>query len=228
MPTYREWHRSSLRLKGYDYAQAGIYFVTVCSYHRQCLFGEIHNGQMQVNAAGGMVQENWEDLSERFPFVVLDAFVVMPNHLHGIICLIEQDTTTATTPGRGEPCVRPPLLGSAYHEDGPPGDGRSGDGRTQSSPLRASTQEYRHPHGTESGTIGRIVQAFKSITTHQYTQGVKQNGWTPFEGRIWQRNYHEHIIRHEEAMNGIREYIIANPARWAEDADNPNNPLEPA
>ena len=111
MPTYREWHRINHRLGGYDYAQEGVYFITICSHQRQCLFGEIHDGQMRLNAAGGMVQENWEGLSERFPFLALDAFVVMPNHLHGIICLIGKDTQTAPatdTPATDTPATDTP------------------------------------------------------------------------------------------------------------------------
>jgi len=201
MSTDREKHRVSIRLRGYDYAQTGAYFVTICTHRRQCLFGEIHNGQMQVNEAGNMVQENWEALPGRFPFLVTDNFVIMPNHLHGIVCLVGQEMMTAAAPSAAAPGE-----GELVREE-------------------KTGEEYCHPQGTQSGTVGRVVQAFKSITTHQYTQGVKQSGWSPFEARVWQRNYYEHIIRHEDALDSIRTYIVANPANWADDADNPNSPL---
>ena len=78
-------NRRSLRLKGYDYAQAGAYFVTICTQGRVCLFGEVVDGEMRLNAAGAVVDAEWHGLPRRFPGVQTDAFVVMPNHVHGII-----------------------------------------------------------------------------------------------------------------------------------------------
>jgi len=80
-------HRRSIRLKGYDYSQAGAYFVTICTQDRACLFGKVVNGEMRLNDAGRMVLAEWNMLPERFPHVVLDAFVVMPNHVHGIVVI---------------------------------------------------------------------------------------------------------------------------------------------
>jgi hypothetical protein len=79
--------RRSIRLKGYDYSQAGVYFVTICTQGRACLFGEVIDGEMRLNDAGRMVVAEWERLPVLFPNVVLDAFVVMPNHIHGIVIL---------------------------------------------------------------------------------------------------------------------------------------------
>jgi putative transposase len=59
------------------------------------------------------------------------------------------------------------------------------------------------------------------MTTKRYADGVKQSGWPPFSGRLWQRNYYEHIIRNEDSLNRIRQYILDNPVRWAVDRDNP-------
>jgi putative transposase len=78
-------HRRSIRLKGYDYSQAGAYFVTICTQDRACLFGDVVNGEMLLNAAGRMVQTVWDDVPNHYPGVELDAFVVMPNHVHGIV-----------------------------------------------------------------------------------------------------------------------------------------------
>jgi REP element-mobilizing transposase RayT len=66
-----------------------------------------------------------------------------------------------------------------------------------------------------------VVHRFKTLTTKRYADGVKQSGWTPFSGRVWQRNYYEHIIRNEESLNRIRQYILDNPAKWAMDRNNP-------
>ena len=80
-------HRRSIRLKGYDYSQAGAYFVTICTKDRGCLFGEIIDGEMVLNPFGEVVQACWDDLPRHYPHVELDAFVIMPNHLHGIIII---------------------------------------------------------------------------------------------------------------------------------------------
>ena len=93
-------HRRSVRLKGYDYSLAGAYFVTICTQNRECMFGKIHNAKMILNDAGRMVEWWWEKLNDKFENIETDAFVVMPNHFHGII-LIQNDIVGA------DPCVCP-------------------------------------------------------------------------------------------------------------------------
>ncbi len=80
-------HRRSIRLRGHDYSQPGLYFVTICTQDRECLFGEIRNGKMLLNEAGAAVLQTWNALPERFAPVETDSFVVMPNHVHGVIGL---------------------------------------------------------------------------------------------------------------------------------------------
>jgi putative transposase len=82
-------HRRSIRLKGYDYTQPGAYFITICTHGRECLFGEIIDGEMHLNEAGQIVVQTWQDLPNHVPNVQLDAFVVMPNHVHGIIIITD-------------------------------------------------------------------------------------------------------------------------------------------
>ncbi|HUK56276.1 MAG TPA: transposase [Nitrospiria bacterium] len=81
-------HRRSIRLKGYEYSRTGAYFVTVCVKNRECLFGDIFDGRMVLNDAGRIVERVWKDLPARFPSVELDAFALMPNHVHGILALV--------------------------------------------------------------------------------------------------------------------------------------------
>lgn len=83
-------HRKSIRLKGYDYSQAGAYFVTIVTYQRDCLFGEIVNGELMLNEYGKIVQKWWDEIPIHFPNVELGAFVIMPNHIHGIIFVITE------------------------------------------------------------------------------------------------------------------------------------------
>lgn len=191
-------HRRSIRLPGYDYSAAGAYFVTVCAQGRQCLFGTVINGVMQVNDAGRMVEAVWHELPERFIHVTLDECVVMPNHFHCIVLLPDRGKPRVCPydDGRGESCIRP----ESGHKD--PGDHKD------------------RPYGTMNDSLGRIIQVFKSLTTNAYIRGVKENGWPPFPGRLWQRNFYERVIRDDAELAATREYIAINPDNWAEDEEN--------
>lgn len=83
-----EHHRRSLRLKGYDYSQAGAYFITICTHKRACILGDVVDGQIHLHTCGQWVKEQWTKLPDRFPGVMLDEFVIMPNHMHGILHLV--------------------------------------------------------------------------------------------------------------------------------------------
>jgi REP element-mobilizing transposase RayT len=87
---------------------------------------------------------------------------------------------------------------------------------------RSKGEHKVRPYGTLPDTLGQIMQAFKSITTNRYIAGVKQKQWPPFQGKLWQRNYYEHIVRDENELNDIRKYIMDNPKKWDLDQENPN------
>ncbi len=107
----RERHgRHTIRLKDYDYSQEGAYFITICIQNRQCLFGDIKDGNMFLNQAGEMVRSVWENLPRRFVHVISDEYIVMPNHIHGVI-IIDR---------RGESCIRP-NYSMGDHKDRPYG-----------------------------------------------------------------------------------------------------------
>lgn len=199
--------RSSIRLAGHDYAGSGTYFVTLCLHGRQPLFGELHHGTMRRNGAGEKVASCWRDLTNRFTGIMLDTFVVMPDHFHGIIHL-----------GRGEPCVRPAKI-RVESEREPftyptPKCTAMADGIH---PTSVKGEHKVRPYGTADGSLGRIVQAFKSITTRSYIDGVRRNGWPGFEDRLWQRNYWERIIRSEAELHVVRAYIRDNPRQASDD-----------
>ena len=183
-------HRQSIRLKYYDYSQAGYYFVTMCTQNRECLFGDIKIGQMILNAAGKMIQD-----------IQIDEYVIMPNHFHGIIGLVG-----------AAPCGRP---GVAHIDGQPRGDGYGGGDRNGNGNGCGNGQ----PHGV-APTLGHIMDWFKTMTTNDYIRNVKFNHWPPFPGRLWQRNYYEHIIREEDDFLRIKEYIRTNPSHWEDDEEN--------
>lgn len=184
-------HRRSIRLKGYDYTTAGAYFITICTHQRECLFGAIEDGEMQLNLFGEIAQSGWLKVSCHFQLVRLDQFVVMPNHIHGIIWLGNMN-------GRGE-AFAPRLLQFNQDTD------------ANASPLPLD--------GTQSGSIGAIVQNFKSVSARRINQIRKTAG-----GPVWQRNYYEHIIRDDRALQNIRQYIQNNPLSWRQDQVHPDNP----
>ena len=192
--------RRSVRLRRYDYAQAGAYFVTVVAQRRMCLFGEVVEGEMRLNGAGEMVETWWRKLPEKHPGVDTDAFIIMPNHIHGIVII---NTTVGATP-RGRPDA----------------------GGTER--KRALVANQGQPHGAAptgddvKPTLGDIVRWFKTMTTNAYIRGVRENDWTPFDKRLWQRNYYEHVIRNEDSLNETRHYINTNPLRWHLDKENPH------
>jgi REP element-mobilizing transposase RayT len=139
--------------------------------------------------------------------VVLDAFVVMPNHVHGIVVITNpapDDTATTAPTIVGTGLVSAPNAGTM-------GAVPNAGATTRVAPTAGDTV---------APTVGDIVGAFKSRVTVEYIRGVKTSGWPPFRGRLWQRNYYEHIIRNERALNAIRQYIIENPRRWQMDREN--------
>ncbi|MBI4787545.1 MAG: transposase [Chloroflexi bacterium] len=199
-------HRRSIRLKGYDYSQAGVYYVTIVAQNRACLFGEVVRAEMQLNDAGRMVQSQWECLPQRFPNVETDEFIVMPNHFHGALLIMDKTVGAV-------PCARPvvPQPNKGRPQGGqPPGGQPQGIAPTEHDP-----------------TLGSIVGAWKSIVTDEYIRGVHELNWEPFYRKLWQRNYWEHIVRDEPDLNRIREYIINNPANWDSDEHNPKNAPHP-
>lgn len=210
-------HRRSIRLKGYDYTQPGAYFVTIVAQDRACLFGEIVDGEMRLNDAGRMLWAEWQALPQRFPTIALDAFVVMPNHVHGIIIITNADNVGAgLVPAPLVPAPIVPAPPGATTRVAPTDKDAPTDTHA---PTNDPTNDTTHAT-THDPTIGDIVGAFKSITTVMYTRGVKQSGWPAFRGRLWQRNYYERIVRDDVALRRIRAYIHANPSRWERDGEN--------
>jgi putative transposase len=188
-------HRRSIRLKGYDYSSEGAYYVTIVTQGRECLFGEIINGEMYLNKYGEIVQKWWNEIPIHFSNVEIEAFVIMPNHVHGIIFI--------TTERRGE-VVSPHDNPNKNIQDAYV-DGINKQG--------GETPPLRKP------TLGQIVAYFKYQSTKDMNRIETDKAITKF----WQRNYYEHIIRHEKDLQNKTDYIEANPLLWDEDDDNPQN-----
>jgi putative transposase len=154
--------RNGLRYSGYDYAQAGAVFVTICTHNRQRLFGVVDGDGVGLSPSGEYAAFRWRQISQRFSGVLVDTHVIMPDHIHAIL-------------------------------------------HTGADPSLSL-----HP------SIGDIVRWFKSTLHADYSKGVRHLGWSPYDRRLWQRDYYDHIIRDERDLDRIRAYIEANPARWHE------------
>jgi putative transposase len=168
--------RRSIRLPGYDYAQPGAYFVTICTHDRECDLGEIVDGRAILSPFGEVADECWRDLPSHFPRLLLDRFAVMPNHVHGIIISVG---ATHASPLRGDPRASPPCVD-------PCADALCVD--PHASPLPVGTPA----HGPRSGSVAAIVGSFKSATTRRVNR-IRGTPQAPF----WQRGYYEHVIRDE-------------------------------
>lgn len=184
--------RKSIRLRGYDYSQNGAYFVTICTQNRRYLFGEINNGEMLLNEAGIMVQDTWNGLPEYAVGYTVEALQVMPNHLHGILMIMDD---TSRQLRRAHPAK---TLDAPSH-----------------GPIRRSAPTTSMPR-----PLTEILQRFKRFTTHEYIRGVHELGWPPFEGKLWQRGYYERIVRNEREFFAYWEYIANNPLQWQYDEMN--------
>lgn len=196
--------RRSVRLKGFDYAQSGAYFVTICVQGGECVLGEITaGGTMQLSAIGEIVDWVWHSLPNHRPHIRLDAWVIMPNHVHGILFLDDG----LNGQGRGEAFGNTPqkIIKSS---------------QPNASPLQPQTNAVpERPLGTKPNSLPAIIQNFKSITSRRINSFRKASGM-----RFWQRNYWEHVIRNDQSLHAIRAYIIQNPTRWAEDQLHPAAP----
>lgn len=191
--------RRSIRLQNYDYSQEGMYFVTICTYEKEYLFGEIKSDcrgtiSCALNKEGKVVEQCWKEIINHYDNVDLDEFIIMPNHIHGIICITHN--------------VNQKHHGNQNHYGVQKHHGvQKHYGVQDIEPLR---NEYQK---TISGSIGSIIRGFKIGATKWFRKNTDIY-------QVWQRNYYEHIIRDERDLNRIREYIILNPHNWEEDKYN--------
>jgi len=149
--------------------------------------------EVAPSAAGHMASDWWLRIPSKFPDVLLDAMVVMPNHLHAVV-LLERERENSHGAGAH-------TLAQSSSKVG---------GQTRGS---APT--------TDRASVTAVAQWFKTMTTNAYFRGVKAHDWPAVRGRLWQRNYYEHIIRDDTDLNHVRDYIAGNPAAWPDDDENP-------
>lgn len=185
-------NRRSIRLPAYDYQTPGAYFVTICTFHKECLLTDESLAQI--------VRWSWTNLVTRSKRFRGDAFVVMPNHVHGIVWLTDRATLGAQhSPARNE------------IEDSVE---RSGLSVVQDTSCAAPLP----PTNVNPGSLGAAVRTFKSASTRRINEARGLPG-----APVWQRNYYERVIRSPRELEAARHYILENPLKWADDPNNPAN-----
>lgn len=232
---HQSHHRNSIRLKGYDYCLPGAYFVTLVCRQRECLFGDILNGEISLNSIGKVVLSEWRQLKNHFQNIQIGAFIIMPNHMHGILVIEENvgathpateddkythstgkirfDDTIAGSPQPDVPGItsidetRATRLSTITAMGKTESISASYEGDFDGSPLHG-----HRTRGAQPGSLGAIIGQFKSRATKRIWR------FPGMDNRpIWQRNYYERIIRNESELRKIVQYIENNPIQWEED-----------
>jgi putative transposase len=188
-------HRQSTRLKNYDYTSRGAYFITLCTYQKQYLFGDIVEGEMVLNDMGKIIDEEWARSAGIRKEIELDEFVIMPSHVHGILWILPPDSSSNDRVAGNSPIPLPSNVGARG-----------------ASPLQGNATTTA---GTAKKSLGAFVGGFKGSCGKRINQLRGTPGVT-----IWHRNYHDHIIRNDKELNAIRQYIQLNPQNWPTDEEN--------
>ncbi len=181
---------SSTRLQNWDYGWNASYFVTICTKNREHYFGNIVDGEMHFSEIGKIAQQFWCEIPDHFPFVILDAFVIMPNHVHGIIIINKTDD------GR----------------DG--GGGGNGGGNVETQNFASLQQQRKQSHpknkfGPQSQNLASILRGYKT--------GVKKYATMNIIDFTWQPRFNDHIIRNNHSFDRIQNYINTNIKNWKRD-----------
>ncbi len=190
-------NRKSIRLKGYDYTQLGYYYVTICVQNRECLLGSVKDSLAELNKFGKIVDQKWNNIPKHFSNTTLDEYIIMPNHIHGIIGIVVGAKHFSQKDNRNLKIVK-----KIEYE------GDDENSNKNASPLP-------HPNGTKPGSLSLIIQNLSSITTRKINQIRETN-----KMKLWQRNYFDRIIRNGDELIRIRKYIRENPLRWEIDEEN--------
>ncbi len=164
--------RKPNRLRHYDYSQNGWYFITICTKEREEYFGKIQQGKMIMTNLGAIVLDLWLEIPKHFNMVSLDEYIVMPNHIHGIIVIDKNNL----------------IVGNAD--------------------LRSLQTKIKTKNIRTKMLLSKIIHGFKSSVSRKINQ------------TIWQRSFYDNIIRNEQSLCAIREYIRSNPLKWNEDEKN--------
>lgn len=193
-------NRKSCRLKGWDYSGDGYYFVTICMNNGENFFGDIFQWKMKLSAIGKIAQKYWQDIPNHFNNAFLDEFIIMPNHLHGIVVINNNLNDRGNDFGLGNSNNQQNFV-HRY-------------GRDEALP-RPYRGEYPRLSkiSPKPKSLPTIIGSYKSIVK----KWCNKNNYQYFQ---WQPRFYDHIIRHEKSLNNVRQYIANNPKNWQRDRNN--------
>src|SRR5699024_3390948 len=155
-------YRKTMRYRGHDYRAPCCVHVTICTHHRQPLFGEVTEAGMSLNAAGLLVDRALRAMQDKAKGIAIEPYIIMPDHLHAVITL-------------------------GIHSEADP-----------------------------NRSISDVVRDFKTVVQRSWPGGIKRGDWPPYEDHLWQPSFYDNIVENDRHLATIRQYILANPARWFE------------
>ena len=202
---FRNKHRiASYRLSGYDYASDGAYFITIVTRHREHFFGEITGGEMVLNELGEMARDEWFKTPGIRPDMnlTMDEFVVMPNHIHGIIIIGKNKFN------RGHKMAISRINNDRNNDCRDAMHGVS----TRHGLNDKNDNNYKNKFAPQRKNLSSIIRGYKSAVTRKSRRIRPDFAWQP--------NYYDRVIRNERELNRIRVYIINNPQMWERDRNN--------
>jgi REP element-mobilizing transposase RayT len=211
--------RNPLRLKGFDYSEPGAYFITICTENGVCYLGNIVDGITISYPLGDVIREIWQEIPEKFQCVDIDAFIIMPNHVHGVVIINEEcrdmvhrDPVNSLMKDDKVGLInQTPTINQAHTKN------HLNDKKRCLANQAPTKNHYKTKNWilmqNSNQTVGKIIRYFKAKTA----KTIHDRFFPSFQ---WQRNYYEHVVRSPRELNSIREYIINNPLKWALDREN--------
>jgi REP element-mobilizing transposase RayT len=185
------------RLREWDYAGAGWYFVTICTKSQEWFFGQVIEQEMNLSPIGQIADQFWQEIPEHSNGVCsLDLYIVMPNHVHGIIVIDNTDTPVEALHDAVETLHD---VVETLHD--------------VVETLHCNVSTMMSDISPRAGSLGAMIRSYKAAVT----SWCRQNQFPNFG---WQTRFHDHIIRNERELNAIRRYILDNPANWSRDQEN--------
>ena len=206
-------YRKHIRLRGWDYRNAGAYFVTICTHNRSCIFGTIKNDRMRLNAWGQIVVVQLKETEKIRPYIQIDTMMVMPNHVH-IIFWIQHSLDVGSQ--RAVTSLQDQFFASSQIPETPHRTQHAASlhERPDDAKIHSQSGAPLQNHAIKPKSLNATVRSFKSAVTKEINLLRDRK-----EPKIWQPRFHDHIIRNERELNAFRAYIEANPVNWTADQE---------
>lgn len=185
----------SNRLQGWEYGNNGIYFITICTGNREHFLGRVLNEEMQLNEIGGIANTLWTEIPKQFPFIELGKYVIMPNHIHGLLTVETQFIASVSDSNDSITSVNDSIT-SGYNNQDAINCVSTGGFAGNKNPLL-------------NKNISRVIRWYKGRCTFEIRK--------IHADFLWQARFYDHIVRNQQSLRQIEDYIESNPLRWTED-----------